>query len=256
MLTIGYIGSGAMVEALVNGWQGNTAIAQIGFAEAKDQPDGLEHRASVLEVWQDADMVILAENAKTLTDLAPQTQMAASVDPSVIVVSINEELMLAQLHDLISSEVTIARAVPNVNVASHAGYIGLAFDEQIDAEIKGAIAMLFDELGRADEYPEDQLAVVSVLGTAGPALVANLVDALAHTAVANQVNVEHAVGMAEQILAGTGTHLEQAQISPNTLVKQATSDNSVAQTALEYFDSEALMAGLQAEIAAIQQEND
>ncbi len=45
----------------------------------------------------------------------------------------------------------VTRALPNVNVAVKYGYTALAFDEQVDADVKGAVAALFLELGRTDE---------------------------------------------------------------------------------------------------------
>ncbi|MBC6498238.1 hypothetical protein H7R52_01910 [Weissella confusa] len=68
-------------------------------------------------------------------------------------------------------EVLIARTLPNVNVALKYGYTALAFDDTMDADIKGAIAALFLDFGRTDELPEEQFGAVSALAGSGPALL-------------------------------------------------------------------------------------
>lgn len=238
MLSIGFIGSGNIAQAIIKGWRGNDEINQLVYSKnngAKVAEElGIASRISILELWQDSDIVLLAVPKSALSEIQAQLNMAAMVKPSVIVTSLIDGVSLAELQDIFGDQTIISRAVPNINVSTRSGYTGLSFPEGIDEEIRGAIAMLFLELGRVDEFTEEQLPAVSAIASAGPAYVAALADILANTALENGIDVQRAVSMAEQTFYGTATTMRQLQQSPNSIEVAASPADGGTEAALEH----------------------
>ena len=141
MLTIGFIGAGNMAKAMMQGWQGNAEIRQVLFSPHSGEKVaaelGLEAKQSALDVWAESDMVVLAMPPAQLTDVAKELQLGLMMKPGVIVASVLGGVSLAQLHAALGPNVLIARTLPNVNVALKYGYTALAFDDTMDADIKG-----------------------------------------------------------------------------------------------------------------------
>ena len=196
MLTIGFIGAGNMAKAMMQGWQGNAEIRQVLFSPHSGEKVaaelGLEAKQSALDVWAESDMVVLAMPPAQLTDVAKELQLGLMMKPGVIVASVLGGVSLAQLHAALGPNVLIARTLPNVNVALKYGYTALAFDDTMDADIKGAIAALFLDFGRTDELPEEQFGI----------------------------NPETAERLAQQTVIGTARHMEEFKKDPMTLAHE------------------------------------
>ena len=165
-------------------------------------------------------MVVLAMPPAQLTDVAKELQLGLMMKPGVIVASVLGGVSLAQLHAALGPNVLIARTLPNVNVALKYGYTALAFDDTMDADIKGAIAALFLDFGRTDELPEEQFGAVSALAGSGPAFVAAFAEAMIQAGVQAGINPETAERLAQQTVIGTARHMEEFKKDPMTLAHE------------------------------------
>lgn len=227
MLTIGFIGAGRMAQAMMTGWQKNAEIEQLVYAPRSGQQVahslGIQAVDTPAELWTQADMVVLAMAPQALAEVADQVRLARMQKPDVVVVSVLGGISLKSLHQHLGERLLIARAVPNVNVALRYGYTGLAFDHYVDAQTRGAIAMLFLELGKTDEYPEAKLGLVSALAGSGPAFVAAFVKN--YQAVGEQLGLtsEQAQTIALQTLTGTGVNMTETPLTADQLAKQVMS---------------------------------
>ena len=139
---------------------------------------------------------------------------------NVCIYSVLGGVSLAQLHAALGPNVLIARTLPNVNVALKYGYTALAFDDTMDADIKGAIAALFLDFGRTDELPEEQFGAVSALAGSGPAFVAAFAEAMIQAGVQAGINPETAERLAQQTVIGTARHMEEFKKDPMTLAHE------------------------------------
>ena len=144
MLTIGFIGAGNMAKAMMQGWSGNADIRQVVYSPNSGAQVaaelGLEAKQSALDVWAESDMVVLAMPPAQLEAVAKELQLGIMMKPSVIVASVLGGVSLATLHAAFGEHVMVARTLPNVNVALKYGYTALAFDTDMDQDVKGAIA--------------------------------------------------------------------------------------------------------------------
>lgn len=224
MLTIGFIGAGNMAKAMMQGWSGNDNIKQVVYSphsgEKVAQALGLEAKQSALDVWAESDMVVLAMPPAQLETVAKELQLGIMMKPGVIVASVLGGVSLASLHDAFGPHVMVARTLPNVNVALKYGYTALAFDADMDPEIKGAVAALFLELGRTDELPESQFGAVSAVAGSGPAFVAAFAQAMTEAGVQAGIDQETAARLAEQTVIGTARHMADLKKDPLTLAHE------------------------------------
>jgi len=224
MLTIGFIGAGNMAKAMMQGWSGNADIKQVLYSphsgEKVAQELGLEAKQSVLDIWAESDMVVLAMPPAQLEAVAKELQLGIMMKPSVIVASVLGGVSLAALHAAFGEHVLVARTLPNVNVALKYGYTALAFDADMDPEIKGAVAALFLELGRTDELPESQFGAVSALAGSGPAFVAAFAQAMIEAGIHAGIEPETAARLASQTVIGTARHMGDLKKDPMTLAHE------------------------------------
>lgn len=225
MLTIGFIGAGQMAQAMVKGWQKREEIHQVVYAPTAEKQVASELGIQVVDtpakVWEQADMVVLAMKPQDLQTVADELRLVRMQKPEVIIVSVLAGVTLKELHQVLGERLVIARAVSNINVALRYGYTGLAFDQYVDASTRGAIAMLFLELGKTDEYPEQKLSVVSALAGSGPAFVAAFVKS--YQAVGQQLGLteDQAQVIALQTLTGTGINMTETPLSATQLANLA-----------------------------------
>ena len=224
MLTIGFIGAGNMAQAMIKGWSGNQEIQQVVYSPHAGQKVAddlhIEAKSSALEVWLASDLVVLATPPDQLAAVARELQPGILIKPSVIVASVLGGISLEQLHKSLGNTVVVTRALPNVNVAVKYGYTALAFDEQVDADIKGAVAALFLELCRTDELTEEQFGAASAIAGSGPAFVAAFTEAFKEAGIAKGLDEEVAAKLAEQTVAGTAQHMTQAKKVPLDLANE------------------------------------
>jgi pyrroline-5-carboxylate reductase len=219
MLTIGFIGAGNMAQAMMRGWQKvGDELSQVVYspnsAETVASEIGIGAVATPEEVVIMSDMVVLAMPPAALDGVAAKLRPVLMLKPSVIVASVLGGVSLKKLQAALGDKVTVVRALPNINVALTAGYTALAYTAGTDPELKGAIAGLFLALGRADELPEDQFGAVSALAGSGPAFVAGFVESLAKAGVANGINPDVAMTLAQQTVLGTMQNLKEFGLSP------------------------------------------
>lgn len=224
MLTIGFIGAGNMAQAMIKGWSGNQEIQQVVYSPHAGHKVAeslhIEAKDSALEVWLTSDLVVLATPPAQLEAVARELQPGILIKPSVIVASVLGGISLNQLHKALGKTVVVARTLPNVNVAVNYGYTALAFDADVDADIKGAVAALFLELGRTDELTEEQFGIASAIAGSGPAFVAAFTEALKEVGVTKGLTDEVAAKLAEQTVAGTARHMAQTKKAPLDLANE------------------------------------
>lgn len=226
MLTIGFIGAGNMGQAMMQGWAPNKEIKQLVYSttmkksEAVAAKIGGEARGSIMELWAESDMVVVAVPPTALADIAPEIKQWGMLKPSVILTSVVGGVELETLHEQFGQQLMIVRALPNINVSLRYGYTALAFDATVDADTRGAIAMLFLDFGRADEYAENQFGAVSALAGSGPAFVAAFTEAMTKAGVAAGIDAEKAESLAIQTMVGTGKNMVDLKKTPMELANE------------------------------------
>ena len=204
-MIIGFAGSGNMAAAMARGWASvkrgpdEMLFADSGSGRAQALADelGEERVASLEELADRSDLVVLAVKPKALAEAAPA--IAGRVDG---VVSVLGATTVATLRDAFG-DTPVLRTMPNLAVEVHRGVIcHTAPDEAMVPALE-----LLGALGTTVQMDEETIdAATAVMGCA-PAYLARAVEALIEAGVRAGLDPDLSDMLVREAAAGTGEHL-------------------------------------------------
>ena len=173
--SIGFIGGGRVVRILLHGWKEAGALPE-RITVSDPNRAALDHLAGEfpgVRVVQDGnalaagqDLVFLAvhppDAGKVLGEIAP------SLKPDAIVVSLMPKLTIAQLSAMLGGFGRIVRMIPNAPSMVMCGYNPVAFPREMATGERRKVETLLEPLGRYFEVPEGDLEAYAVISAMGP----------------------------------------------------------------------------------------
>ncbi|MDU4959840.1 MAG: pyrroline-5-carboxylate reductase [Sporomusaceae bacterium] len=205
---IGFIGAGAMAEALIKGFL-NGGLLQPGQCMLSDVS---QERLAILTerygVGAVSDNATLARQSDILF-LAVKPQVIKSVladisqviDSGTLVVSIAAGIRLSLLEEKLPG-VRILRVMPNTPAAVGAGMAAISAGKLATAADSEIAVRLLETAGRAVLVPETLMDAVTGLSGSGPGYAFVMIDALADAGVRVGFDRRTAILMAAQTLLG------------------------------------------------------
>ena len=161
---------------------------------------GEERVATVEELAERSDLIVLAVKPKALDDVAGA--IAGNVEA---VVSVLGATPLERLSEALGAT-PVLRTMPNLAVEVRRGVISHTPVDPAD-DVLGAAVTLLGELGTTVEIGEDKLdAATAVMGCAG-AYIAKACEALIEAGVEAGLEPELSQRLVREMAAGTGEHL-------------------------------------------------
>jgi pyrroline-5-carboxylate reductase len=227
-MKIGFIGGGAMAEALAKGILGSHAAEpgdvfisdhKASRAEALTRRYGLHGMVGAASFLPDVDALFLA--VKPQAAEAAMAEAASGVRSGAVIISIVAGLTLARLEEHFPSQPVI-RVMPNTPAAVGEGMSAYALGSHAYQDAARLAEKLLSGMGRTACVNEPLLDAVTGLSGSGPAYAFLVIDALADGGVAAGLPRAQAIEMAAQTLLGaarmvlSGTH-------PDVLRDQVTS---------------------------------
>ena len=165
------------------------------------------------------DIVILTTPASVTTKVAGQL---SDLKSSTIVISSAAGVKLADLAKVLPNR-SLAAIIPNTPVAVNAGAIGLAYGQDLSADVKEKIQKALGQLGDLIVVPEDQLDIVGIVGGCGPAFVDVFMDAMSDAAVKYGLSRQTAYQLVASMVKGSGKLAADSRQAPALLRDQVTS---------------------------------
>lgn len=232
-MRIGFIGTGAMVSAIVRGVAaagGDTSgfvLADTNTTQALALAEevGASVAADNREVVHLADIVVLGVKphvqATVLADIAP----ALRANPTTCLVSIAAGRSLATIRRDAEVNVPLVRVMPNVNAQIGHGMAAICHIDATPEQLE-AVRSLLGAVGRTVDLDEAHFAVFSAIASCSPAWVFEIIDALARAGVKHGLTKAASVEIAAQALAGSAELvLARAAdgLTPTQLIDQVTS---------------------------------
>ena len=229
MPKVGFIGGGAMAEALIAGLTSSGTVK----AEKIFVSDHKEMRCAELREKYDVQAQVGAESFADKVDvliLAVKPQAAAQAMSEIkklvlnetITVSIVAGLTLAVLEEAFPKQ-AVVRVMPNTPLAVGAGMSALVAGSKADRAVMALVQSLFAAGGRALEVAESQMDAVTGLSGSGPAYAFLMIDALADGGVAAGLKRSAAIELAAQTLLGAAKMVLATGNHPDVLRDQVTS---------------------------------
>ena len=204
---LGFIGGGAMAEAITAGLvggkvlpAGNIFISDHKAARCEELAERYGVNARVeADFLSRVDFLILA--VKPQVAAKALAEIKDGLARETVLVSIVAGLTLASLEEALGQR-PLVRVMPNTPLAVGAGMSALAVNALVDEEAAAAVREIFASGGEAIQVKEEQLDAVTGLSGSGPAYGFLVIDALADGGVAAGIKRADAIKLAAQTMLG------------------------------------------------------
>lgn len=195
-----------------------------------------------------ADVVLVVVKPQDV--LALLDEVAGSISPGAVVVSLAAGVTIATIAARLPDSVAVVRAMPNTPALVGQGMFGVSPGPAVGADDLDAIVALLGSGGRVAVVDESlQDAVVAVSGS-GPAYVFYLAEAMMAAGVAEGLDESTARELTVQTLVGAAELLARSDDPPAELRRRVTSPHGTTHAAITTFDDRGVHDGLVAGMAA------
>jgi len=233
---IGFIGSGNMGEALIEGLvvSGSAPSENIICSDVrKDALENLKEKFGVktttnnIEVVNWSDIIIYAIKPQIMAAVLRET--ADHLDMSKIIISIAAGVPMAAIESCLNKDLRLIRVMPNVAVSVKEGAAAVAAGENAREEDIELTMSIFNSVGKCVFLKENYLLdAVTGLSGSGPAYIFLIVDALADAGVKMGLYRKDARALAVQTVLGAAKMLEETNAHPAELKDMVTSPGGTA----------------------------
>lgn len=238
--TLGFVGAGNMVNAILSG-----VLAQ-GLAQPEEV--WLSNRsAEKLEPWQakgihvTLDNAVVAQNAQVVI-LGVKPQVFETVVPQLVpfvqgkcVVSIAAGISSAYLKERLPGAMVV-RVMPNTPMKLGKGATAVAQAPDVPSEVFSYVCSLFQAAGSIAVIPEEQMDDFIAVSGSSPAFFFRMAAAMVEAARAAGIDPDLALSMAAQTMAGSAAMLLETGQTAQELTRQVCSPGGTTLAALTAFD--------------------
>jgi pyrroline-5-carboxylate reductase len=257
---IGFIGGGAMAEALIGGLRAAGAAPANLLASDPDagrrtrlrEAFGIECVDDNAEVVRRSDVVVLAVKPQVLPQvLADLARLPAAERTRPLWISIAAGVALATLERALGADVRAVRAMPNTPALVQAGATGLCANPRATADDVRRAAALFDGVGFSWSAPREELLdAVTALSGSGPAYVFAFLEALAEAGAAVGLPLDVAERLAAETVYGAALLARETGRSPAELRRQVSSPGGTTVAGLARLEEEGFARAVRAAVEA------
>lgn len=248
--TVGFIGGGAMAEAIISGAVSNGVLP----AENIFVSDLNQERVSLLkekygvnaylganEFINKVNLVLLA--IKPQVAMKAMEQVAGKQNDSAVVASIVAGLKLEKIEKFFP-ESSVIRIMPNTPLAVGAGMSAYALGTKAKAEDATVLVEILSACGKAIEVQESMMDAVTGLSGSAPAYVFLMIDALSDGGVAAGLPRKTATMLAAQTLFGAAKMVLDTGRHPDDLRDQVTSPAGTTIAGVRVMEQQGVRAAL------------
>ena len=243
--TIAMLGAGSMGRAILSGLlapgvsvAGGVRVTNRSAARAAELADTPGVTAFATDddpeanrrAVEGAEIVIVAVKPGMVPDLL--REIADSLTPGAVVVSVAAGVTVATFESLLPDSVSVVRSMPNTPAVVGKAVTGISAGTRTEPEDLALVRALFETVGQVVEVPESQLDALSTISGSGPAYVFLLIEALTDAAVAKGFTPEQAAVLVNGTFLGASTMLAASDDGPAELRRRVTSPNGTTERAV------------------------
>jgi len=256
---IGFIGSGAIAEALISGivQAGLIAPSQIIVSDiSQSRLDYMQEKFNVHttlkleEVVKEVNILFLTVKPQVIHSVLDV--ISPFVSPAILVVSVVAGVTTKALQERMPA-VPIIRAMPNTPVAVGEGMTVIALGEYANKENGELIVTIFAAVGKGIIMDESAMDAVTGLSGSGPGYVFVLIDALSDAGVAVGLSRQNALLMAAQTLFGAAKMVLETGEHPAKLRDMVTSPGGTTIAGVHVLEQRGVRAALMDAVKAAAQ---
>ncbi|MFM5951199.1 MAG: pyrroline-5-carboxylate reductase [Micrococcales bacterium] len=242
------LGSGSMGTAILAGLMRRGVDASEVVASTKTQATASRlsdefgitaiatetNAAANVEAVVDADIVLLAVKPAYIIEVL--TQVAESLKPGALVISVAAGISTAAMQAAVPENVAVVRAMPNTPAIVGRAVTGLAAGSKVTPEQLATASELFESVGRVVVVGEDQIDQLSTVSGSGPAYVFYFIEEFTKAAVELGFTPDQARMLVEETFLGASELLAASGKAPADLRRQVTSPNGTTMQAIAVFE--------------------
>jgi pyrroline-5-carboxylate reductase len=253
--TIALLGAGSMGRAILSGLVAPGVTVDGGIrvtnrsearaAELASTPGvtayATESRADANRAAVDgAQIVLIAVKPAMVPDLL--REIAASLTPGAVVVSVAAGVTTATFESLLPETVTVVRSMPNTPAIVGKAVTGISPGSRAEPDDLDLVRSLFETVGEVVEVPESQLDALSTISGSGPAYVFYLIEQLTAAAIGKGFTPEQAAQLVNGTFLGASELLVSSGEDPAELRRRVTSPGGTTERAVTVLESADLAA--------------
>lgn len=229
MKRIGFIGGGAMAEAIIkglidDGWN-PAALCVSDISEKRleylKEALGVGVTNNNLDVTGKSDVIIFAVKPQNMKEAV--SSIADSYTSEKLLISIMAGVSTSSIETLIAKECKVIRVMPNTPALIGEGTSVLAAGSGVNNEDMELARNIFSAVGKVNVLPEKLLNAVTGLSGSGPAYVYLFIEALADGGVLAGLPRDVALDLAVGTVIGAARMVEENKKHPAQLKDMVTS---------------------------------
>ena len=252
---IAFLGAGSMAKAVLAGLlkpevtvEGGIRTTNRSAAKAAELADAegvtawateTEPNANKLAVTG-AGIVIVAVKPPMVPDLL--RDIADSLAPGTLVVSVAAGVTVATFESLLPANVAVIRSMPNTPAVVGMAVTGLSAGTRSTPEQMALATALFETVGEVLVVPEDKIDALSTISGSGPAYVFYLIEQLTLTAIDKGFTPGQAATMVNGTFLGASALLAVSDLTPGELRRQVTSPKGTTERAVQQLETGGIKA--------------
>ena len=239
---VAVLGAGSMGGAIARGVAASGAADVIATNRSGQNAALLADlpgiRSYALEEYPERNRISAAEADVILVGVKPAMvpellrEIAPSLRPGAIVVSLAAGVTTATYEALLPESVAVLRSMPNTPALVSRAVTGLAAGSRASEADRARVRGLFETVGVVVEVDEEQIDALGTISGSGPAYVYLLIEELARAAEGKGFSPEQARLLVEQTFIGAGALLEASGEEPRELRRQVTSPKGTTERAI------------------------
>jgi pyrroline-5-carboxylate reductase len=260
---IGFIGGGAMCEALISGLLKKELLTPQQIIINDVIPERLKYLKDRYSIAIDPSIQAVAQSSEILfLTVKPQVMAAVlnsigkSVPKKTVVVSIAAGIKISTMEKYLLG-VPVIRVMPNTPVAVGEGMSAVARGTHADEATALMISEMFAAVGRSLVIEESMMDAVTGLSGSGPAFFFLMLDALSDAGVRVGFSRQNALLLSAQTMLGAARMVLETGEHPGKLKDMVTSPGGTAITGVHMLETHSIRASLiEAVIAATARSRD
>jgi pyrroline-5-carboxylate reductase len=222
--TLGFVGAGAMGEALMKGIVEAGLVAPDAVSAFDVRADrmaelsqryGIRWAKSNAEVVTGTDVVILAVKPQIM--VAVLTEIRPALSRRNLTISIAAGVSTTKLRETLGPEARLIRVMPNTPALVLEGVTAIAKGQGLEAGDLETAEELFRAVGKVVVLDEELMDAVTGLSGSGPGYVAIVIESLADGGVKMGLDRATAMILATQTVLGAARLLSQTGMHPGAL---------------------------------------
>jgi len=260
---IGFLGGGAMCEALIGGIISRGLVKPSQLTIYDIIPErlhylrerfGVHTAESSRSVASSSDVLFLTVKPQVMPSLL--AEIGKNVPKKTLVVSIAAGIKISTLEKYLVG-VPVIRVMPNTPVAVGEGMAAVSRGTYADETAASMISEIFSAVGRSVLVDESMMDAVTGLSGSGPAFFFLMLDALSDAGVRVGFSRQNALLMSAQTMLGAAKMVLETGEHPGKLKDMVTSPGGTAITGVHMLETHSIRAALiEAVVAATARSRD